>query len=35
VAAVAAIAAGHHEPATPWYRRLRRPARMPATVTPA
>ena len=35
VAAVAAIGAGHHEPATPWYRRLRRPARMPVTVASA
>jgi cysteine desulfurase/selenocysteine lyase len=35
VAAVAAIGAGHHEPATPWYRRLRWPARMPVTVASA
>ena len=27
VAAVTAIAAGHHEPTTPWYRRLTKPAR--------
>jgi cysteine desulfurase / selenocysteine lyase len=35
VAAVAAIGAGQHEPAAPWYRRLRWPARMPVTVAPA
>jgi cysteine desulfurase/selenocysteine lyase len=35
VAAVAAIATGHHEHAVPWYRRLRWPARMPVTVAPA
>jgi cysteine desulfurase / selenocysteine lyase len=35
VAAVAAIATGHREPATPWYRRLRWPALMPATLAPA
>jgi cysteine desulfurase / selenocysteine lyase len=35
VAAVAAIATGRDEHAVPWYRRLRRPARMPVTVAPA
>ena len=35
VAAVAAIATGHHDHAVPWYRRLRWPARMPATLVPA
>src|SRR5215469_4544577 len=35
VAAVAAIATGHHQPTTPWYRRLRWPARMPVTLAPA
>jgi cysteine desulfurase/selenocysteine lyase len=35
VAAVAAIATGHREPVTPWYRRLRWPALMPATLAPA
>jgi hypothetical protein len=29
------MGAGHHEPATPWYRRLRWPARMPVTVASA
>jgi cysteine desulfurase/selenocysteine lyase len=27
IAAVTAIATGHHEPTTPWYRRLTQPAR--------
>jgi cysteine desulfurase/selenocysteine lyase len=35
IAAVAAIATGHHEPTAPWYRRLRWPARMPVTLAPA
>jgi len=35
VAAVAAIATGHHEHTVPWYRRLRWPARMPGTLAPA
>ena len=35
VAAVAALATGHREPGTPWYRRLRWPALMPATLAPA
>jgi len=35
IAAVAAIATGHHEPTTPWYRRLRWPAPMPVTLAPA
>jgi len=34
VTAVTAIATGHHHTA-PWYQRLRRPARTPATVAPA
>jgi len=35
IAAVTAIATGHHEPTVPWYRRLRWPACMPVTVAPA
>jgi cysteine desulfurase/selenocysteine lyase len=35
VAAVAAIATGHHQHPIPWYRRLRWPARMPVTLAPA
>jgi cysteine desulfurase/selenocysteine lyase len=35
IAAVAAIATGRHQPTVPWYRRLRRPARMPVTVAAA
>jgi cysteine desulfurase/selenocysteine lyase len=35
VAAVAAIATGHHEHTVPWYRRLRWPALTPVTVAPA
>jgi cysteine desulfurase/selenocysteine lyase len=35
VAAVTAIATGHHQHTAPWYRRLRWPARMPVTVAPA
>jgi cysteine desulfurase / selenocysteine lyase len=35
VAAVAAIATGHHEHTVPWYRRPRRPARTPMRVVPA
>jgi cysteine desulfurase/selenocysteine lyase len=34
VAAVAAIATGHHQHAIPWYRRLRWPAPMPVTLAP-
>jgi selenocysteine lyase/cysteine desulfurase len=35
VAAVAAIATGHHPHLAPWYRRLRRPARPPVLAAPA
>src|SRR5215475_1378881 len=35
VAAVAAIATGHHQPTIPWYRRLRWPAPTPVTLAPA
>ena len=35
VAAVAAIATGHRQPTTPWYRRLSWPARTPVTLAPA
>jgi cysteine desulfurase / selenocysteine lyase len=35
VAAVAAIATGHHEHTVPWYRRLRWPAGTPVRVVPA